>query len=513
MREDANALRFVEVVVNGPKTWSLAAALHPEVSEALDHAQDRAAEQIIGWLAEHATSRVGPRGRQVQVPVEQIEAAVIRHYTSRAGDPHRHLHLQVNARVFAEGTWRGLHSIGVRDMVAAINGIGHAAVATDPEFRTVLAAHGFTMNPADGELVEVAPYVGRFSARTAQIGRNIDRYEAEWRTDHPGEEPGPRLRQAWDRRAWAEHRPDKPHTGTPSGNSADRSAGRSSGPADSAGPRAPAARAALVDGAEMVTAWNALLHQLGYRDPAQVGLPIAPTGPSVGSLDRDGAAELVVSRLGAARSAWNAADVRGGVEEWIAATGLVTDAGVRIELAEDITARALSLCVPLLEDPGVPEHVRGLTSEHVLAVEAGLVAAMSQRATNPATPSTPLTPVALTTPSSLSGLDVAQRNAVRMLAGDARLLVVEGAAGAGKTTTLTTLGRELEQQGHRLVVVAPTLKAAQVANTELCPTPGFEARSAAGLVRAYGWCWDADGHWTHHPKLCPDHSGHDPASW
>jgi exodeoxyribonuclease V alpha subunit len=48
VREDANALRFVEVTVNGPKTWSLAAALHPEVSEALDAAQDPAAEQIIG---------------------------------------------------------------------------------------------------------------------------------------------------------------------------------------------------------------------------------------------------------------------------------------------------------------------------------------------------------------------------------------------------------------------------------------------------------------------------------
>jgi len=499
LREDANALRFVEVVVNGPKTWSLAAALHPEVSEALDHAQDRAAEQIIGWLAEHATTRIGPRGRQVQVPVEQIEAAVIRHYTSRAGDPHRHLHLQVNARVFAEGKWRGLHSVGVRDMVAAINGIGHAAVATDPEFRATLTAHGFTMNPADGELVELAPYVGQFSARTAQIGRNIDRYKAEWRADHPGQEPGPRLRLAWDRRAWAEHRPDKPrpdkpHAGTPSGNSADRSFGSWSGPADSAGPTAPIAPA---DSAEMVTAWNALLHQLGYRDPSQTGLPIALAGPSAGVLDRDEAAGLVISRLGAARSAWNAADIRGGVEEWIATTGLVADPAVRIELAEDITARALAMCVPLLDAPGVPEHVRGLTSPHVLAVEADLVTAIADRAANPTTPA------ALHTSPSSSGLDAAQHNAVRILAGDARLVVVEGAAGAGKTTTLAALGRELEQQGRRLVVVTPTLKAAQVANTELDPAPGTQARSAAALVRAYGWRWDEDGHWTHHPNETP----------
>src|SRR3712207_8324280 len=51
----------------------------------------------------HATTRVGPSGRQVQVPVEELEAAVVRHYTSRAGDPHRHLHLQINARVWAAG--------------------------------------------------------------------------------------------------------------------------------------------------------------------------------------------------------------------------------------------------------------------------------------------------------------------------------------------------------------------------------------------------------------------------
>ena len=147
LRTDADGLRFVEVTVNGPKTWSLAAALHPEVSAALDQAQDNAASEIVGWVAAHATTRVGPRGRQVQVPVERIEAAVIRHYTSRAGDPHRHLHLQVNARVWAAGRWRGIHSVGIRDSIEAINGIGHAAVATDPAFRAALAAHGYTLHP------------------------------------------------------------------------------------------------------------------------------------------------------------------------------------------------------------------------------------------------------------------------------------------------------------------------------------------------------------------------------
>src|SRR3954470_17046621 len=203
LRSDDRAVRFVEVVVNGPKSWSLAAALHPDITAAYDAAQDRAATQIIGWLSRHATTRVGPRGAQVQVPMEVLEAVTVRHHTSRAGDPHRHLHLQVNARVFAAGRWRGLHTVGVRDFLAALNGIGHAAVATDPRFRAALASHGYTLS-ATGEVLQLAGYIGPFSARAAQIGRNLDRYEREWTTAHPGQTPGPALRRAWDARAWAE---------------------------------------------------------------------------------------------------------------------------------------------------------------------------------------------------------------------------------------------------------------------------------------------------------------------
>src|SRR3954470_13121898 len=110
LRTDDRAVRFVEVVVNGPKSWSLAAALHPDIAAAYDAAQNRAAEQIIAWLSQHATTRVGPRGAQVQVPVEVLEAVTVRHYTSRAGDPHRHLHLQLLSRVFAAGMARDAHS-------------------------------------------------------------------------------------------------------------------------------------------------------------------------------------------------------------------------------------------------------------------------------------------------------------------------------------------------------------------------------------------------------------------
>ncbi|MCW2849213.1 MAG: ATP-dependent exoDNAse [Marmoricola sp.] len=398
------------------------------------------------------------------MPVTQIEAAVVRHYTSRAGDPHRHLHLQINARVLAEGAWRGLHSVGMRDSLAAINGIGHAAVATDPEFRSVLTAHGFTLDPATGELTNLAPYVGRFSARTAQIGRNLDRYEAEWRHANPGAEPGPGLRQAWDRRAWAQSRPDQ---------------------------------VVPTDGAALVVRWNEELHDLGYTDPPQVGLPIVAGTPRVGGIDRDQVVEVVLSRLEARRSAWNAADIRGEVEQRIAGIGLVADATIRVELAEDLTARTLPACQPLLPRTDVPEHIRALTSPEVLAVEADLVGRLIGRAEQPAHVAAFADPHADPPPeegpdAGLEGLDVAQRAAVASLAGSAPLLVVEGAAGAGKTKTLSATGALLAQRGHRMVVVTPTLKAAKVAGLET----GTMAFSAAWLAHQHGFRWDDDGHWT-----------------
>jgi exodeoxyribonuclease V alpha subunit len=335
LRTDPQAVRFVEVVVNGPKSWSLAAALYPDIAAAYDAAQDRAAGQIIGWLAEHATTRVGPRGGQVQVPVERLEAVTVAHYTSRAGDPHRHLHLQINARVFAAGKWRGLHTVGVRDFLSAINGIGHAAVACDPQFRAALAAHGYVL-AADGEIRQLADFVGAFSARAAQIARNIDKYEREWAAAHPGEHPGPALRRSWDSRAWAAGRPDKVR------------------------PR---------PGEDLRARWLAELVALGYRDrDVSVGLRSTP----VGGLDREQVVERVLARLAATRSAWNPADVRGEVEQLLAAAGIVTDPAARIELAEDLTARTLSRCVPLLDRDGVPEHIRAWTSAPVLAVEADL---------------------------------------------------------------------------------------------------------------------------------------------
>ena len=58
----------------------------------------------------------------------------------------------------------------------------------------------------------------------------------------------------------------------------------------------------------------------------------------------------------------------------------------------------------------------------------------------------------------------------------------------------------LARQGHRLVVVTPTLKAAEVAAAET----GADGHSAAWLIHQHGWRWDDDGHWTRQPDPTPD---------
>ena len=58
---------------------------------------------------------------------------------------------------------------------------------------------------------------------------------------------------------------------------------------------------------------------------------------------------------------------------------------------------------------------------------------------------------------ALTRVDPTQAAVVGALAGDDPLLVVEGAAGAGKTTALRATRELLTRQRHRLMVVTPTL--------------------------------------------------------
>ncbi|WP_447588421.1 MobF family relaxase [Microbacterium lacticum] len=443
--------RFLEMVVNAPKSLSIAAALHPEVSAALDVAQQDAVAEIRRWLGEQSVTRIGPRGRQEVVPVQQLETVSIVHHTSRAGDPHRHVHFQIGARVWAAGGWRGLDTAALFRQQGAIRALGTAVIAAHPHLAAVLDAHGLTLDPVTGEVAELEPYNALMSKRSAHVQRNLDRFRAEWEAAHPSEEPGPVVRGRLEAMAWDHERPAKKP-------------------------------ATLKDEA----AWRIELDAAGYMPDLPRVRRRAPV--ALDDLSVQQVASRALDRCAAAASTWTVHAVQEHV------TRIITEAGVRAtpEALRDIVAITTRLAVEdclsaLPPDSVQPEHVAHLTTLHVVAVETNLRDRLTARATPGARRVPDMAHLA-----DAAGLDPEQAQAAAAVAGTDPLVVVEGAAGAGKTTMLGAAIEAATGQRRATRVVTPTKKAADVAAQEL----GVPTDSVAKLVHEHGWRWNRDGVWT-----------------
>lgn len=191
---DRQPLRFVEVVVNNPKSLSIVASQDPAVAVALERTLARQADEVARYLSSVAVTRIGPRGDQREVGGLAVETARVSHLTSREGDPHRHVHLMLNTRVKTpEGTWHGLHSVALRQHIGAVNNRAARVLVTDGDLRAVLAGRGYTLG-ADGEIEQARPAVELLSKRSVATAANRERIEAAWRAAHPGREPSQRVR-------------------------------------------------------------------------------------------------------------------------------------------------------------------------------------------------------------------------------------------------------------------------------------------------------------------------------
>lgn len=443
--------RFAEMVVNAPKSLSIAAALHPEVSDALDAAQRDAVAEIRAWLGQHSVTRVGPRGQQREVAVEQLETVAVSHKTSRAGDPHRHMHFQIGTRVWAADAWRGLDTAALFRQQAAIRSLGTAVIAAHPQLAAALDAHGLTLDPVTGEVAELQPFNAAMSKRAEQVARNLAQFEKQWRTAHPDQEPGPAAMSRLTAMAWDHERPHKKPTQL--GNE---------------------------------TAWRAELEVAGYRPD----LERAPAHASV-SLDDvslQDVASRALDRCAAAASTWTVHDIQEHVTRIITETGVRANPAPLRELVMLATRLAAEDCLSVLPpDSPHPEHVAHLTSLHVIATETRLRDLLTARAAQSRQRAPDLMHVA-----RRHRLDPAQARAAAAVASVDPLVVVEGAAGAGKTTMLAAAIEAAVAHGRATRVVTPTKKAADVAHQEL----GVATDSVAKLVHQHGWRWNRDGVWT-----------------
>ena len=386
---------------------------------------------------------------------------MIRHYTSRAGDPHRHLHLQVNARVWAAGAWRGLHSVGVGDIDRgdqrdrARRGRDRPASSGRSSPRT---ASPWTPRPARSR--QLAPYVGC-----------VQRPD---RTDPP------------------QHRPVRSRSGaasTPARSPGRGCARRGTG---GRGPKPGPTRSSRRTARELVARWNDELRELGYRDPA-AAVPLTATRS--GWVDRDAAADLVaLPASGRSGRPGTPPTSAARSRSSLAQTDLVADPAARIELAEDITARAVAPVRPLLD------RDRRARARPVPDLPAGARGRGRPRrpARAPCGAAGPQGPHRRAWSGRGSTRPRPRSSAPWPATG--QLVVVEGAAGAGKTTALRVGPRAAARAGA----------SAGGGDTDAEGGPGRRrgdrrrsGHSAAWLIHQHGWRWDDDGHWTRQPDPAP----------
>lgn len=458
--------RFAEMVINTPKSLSIAAALHPEVSEALDAAQQDALAEIQRWVARHSVTRVGPRGKQELVPIEHLQVVGITHRTSRAGDPHRHIHMQIGTRVWAAGKWRALDTAATFKQQGAIRALGTAVIAASPHLATVLDRYGLTLDPVTGEVTELSRFNDLMSKRGAQVRKNLEHLEAEWEASHPGESIGPVIWSRLTAKAWALNRPAKKPT-------------------------------SMRDEA----AWIVELREAGYDATTLERHPLS-TATQADDLSVQGIASRALDRCAAKASAWTRHDVQEHT------TRIITEHGVRAtpeqvrELVEVTTALALEDCFSVLPSgAAAPEHVAHLTSWRVVEIETRLRDLLAGYASAHEAHSIDIQRIAARLGQEL---DADQVRAATAVASTDPLVIVEGAAGAGKTTMLAAAIAAAKERGSTVQVFAPTKRAAEVAHEEL----GVAATSVAALVHAYGFRWNDDGVWTRlNPRDIDPHNG------
>ncbi|MBN9178896.1 MAG: AAA family ATPase [Microbacterium sp.] len=448
---DADLL--LDGTINHPKTYSIAALLHPQLAVEFEELQDRLRDRILLTWQSELNARRGHNGT-IREDITRIEVVELQHRRSRALDPHIHRHLWLNIKVLgADGRWTNLDSRVAMKLHTVINAEGELAARTDPAWVAALARHGYTLNEA-GEIAALASAVRPLSRRSAQIERNRARLIAEWSTANGGAPPSVEVLQQIDRRSWATARPNKPaHLDEESWEATVRD-------------EIAAIDAALLAG--------------------RAAVDVAPL--RIDDLDLDLLAATAVvdadERSTSSSGRFSAFDLRAGATRALSRSGIVAERGELDDTIADITRRAQVATLRLVGGD-VPLHVKAFMANSTVIAKMRIGARLDALAK----PGRSLLPAEFrrTVPGEV-GLDESQRAAASAIAGSHGLVAVIGPAGSGKTTMLRVAFDALRAQRRRMLVVAPTRKAASVAAREV----GAAASSLHALLADYGYRWAPD---------------------
>ncbi len=430
-RSDGKVIRAVsgyDATFSSPKALSVLWALTGD--HRLLGAHDVAVAAALSHLERFgSTTRVRRDGRRLFPDTRGLTMATFRQTTSRAEDPQIHTHAVVSAKVqTVDGRWLALDGRYLKRQQRMLGGLYQSVL------RAELSHHfGVAWDPikeGQAEIAGVPPELLKvFSKRAATIEVALTEKVDEFR-QRQGRNPSRWERAALTREASEDTRNRKSKLGAP----------------------------------ELVRRWRTEAAALGWDAPTLVD--------SIDAAARDAALRRVdgltvhgvIEAVSAEHSSWCRADVLRALGDVMRPASPI-EGRHWLEVIEQRADRVLAQCVDL--DPadatrrrmsdGRSEWIEPVaprfTSEAVLAQEEHIITwAMDAQADEPA-PSTTV---------QRNGLDVMQGEAAAAVAGDDRLVLVIGPAGAGKTRMLAAATADLAAHGQPVFGVAPTAKAARV---------------------------------------------------
>ncbi len=427
------AVAGFDATVSAPKSLSVLWALTGD--EGFAEAHDVAVQAVLSHLERFgSTTRIRSNGGRLHPDSQGLIVAGFRQTTSRADDPQLHTHLVISSKVqTADGRWLALDARMLKRYQRALGGLYQSVLRAELTSRYGVAFGEIVKGQAE---IAGAPteLLALFSKRTVQVDDALTVKLAEF-YEREGRDPTDWEKAALTREAAADTRIHK-----------------SSRPVD-----------------ELRPGWLEAAADIGVT-PDRLLDSINKAARMVESAV-DVTVNDVVGVLSTAGSAWHREDaIRAFCDLQRPVPGL--DGERWAAVVEAAANTFIEQCVDLDPGRGVSGRVRGsdgrsewiepvaahITSQEILVQEEAILTWALDAHSHHPDPST--------NGHHVERLDVLQRDAAALVAGQDRLVLVIGPAGTGKTTMLHAAVIDLRFQGRDVYGLSPTAKAARTLEHE-----------------------------------------------
>jgi conjugative relaxase-like TrwC/TraI family protein len=423
------AVAGFDLTFSAPKSVSALWALTQD--ERILVAHDRAVAVAVGHGERFGSTtrvRAGTGNARLHPDTHGLMVASFRQTTSRSDDPQLHTHAVISSKVETDDLhWLALDARYLKQHQRHIGGLYQSVLRAELSHELGVAWTPITEGQAEivGVPVELREL---FSKRSEEIEVAIRAKVAEFR-ERQGRGPNQWELGAIKREAAGDTRGPKSGNGVP----------------------------------ELVTRWAAEAASIGWTGPdlaASIADAARERLPEPATVDVDG----IIAALSRSGSTWSRPQIMSTLcdvarpqppltgERWAAMIERLTDEiivrCVNLDPADAAAPRRRSDGRSLWLEPISPH----ITTDRILREEELVLSwALDAQADDP-TESTTINAI---------GLDITQAHAASAAAGDGRLVIIVGPAGAGKTNLLRAAAEDLTQLGHDVLGLAPSARAAR----------------------------------------------------